>query len=153
MNGRVRFFVHPNRKGQPKFWSYFEPTLGLSLSEVHILYGPLETALTDLKVETKQRSAYDIREKIEQRKEDGYTVLRPITANALNEVLPVIRAWQAAVLRKEHEIVNKDWLSCARSGLRIFGGDCKLLRSPTDPKPRMRRIDVITTKLPARYNW
>lgn len=158
--GHVHIFLHPDREGlgEQRVWSYFEPLSGLDLERVAILYGDLAIDLDAFKVVEKSHwQGYDIRRKITERREHGYTELEPLPAENLEVMKTLIAAWQAAQHRNQKVIVVADLLVTARNGLIALGGRPELISA--SPESRLKRtklpLKVLVTPnpVPSRYNW
>lgn len=156
MGNEAIVYVHPNRKGVPKFWSYFKPATGLNLDDVQIFYGEVEAQADKFNVQTKDRS-YDLNKAINTRVSNGYQQLAPLHVDSLEELKPVVLAWQAALIRREAAVLSPGndptFFDFARVGLMKLGGNPKLIFNVNDPLPKLKRLKVVTTKTRSAYDW
>lgn len=156
MRNEAIVYVHPNRKGKPKFWSYLKPATGIDRNDVQIFFGEVEADADKFNVQNKD-SSYDLNKAISSRVTDGYQQLAPLHVDSLEELKPVVLAWQAALIRKEATALppapDPTYFDFARVGLQKLGGDPKLIYRTSDPLPKLRRLKVVTTKTQSVYDW
>lgn len=155
-DGHLILYLNPNRNGTGKqwLWSYHEPQGGLDPNRVRLLWGDLR--LTSDKYREQVKSAQDgyrIRDKIAEREEHGYLLLPTLPGADFAVVRALIAAWQMSLYEKQRALVDPALLAVAKEGLRVLGGQAKLVATRSAPLSRRVRLFPKGSGMQSRYNW